>query len=132
MAITLTEVIHIVAEVSLWASIARVGMHRVRGGLSIWLPATSWLWAVFDKTEDTLAYIAVSLEKLGKKDAVVVDLQSKVDRLHEVVAVKNEEVKAVTQEVQAVTKVAEEAKKEVEQIKSVSGSFKMDDIKKIT
>jgi hypothetical protein len=69
--ITLGQILIWLAVASTSASIARIILHHLRGGLTIWIPLDeknpNRFWRIYSKTEMTAAWAALALGKFAKK-----------------------------------------------------------------
>ncbi len=71
MQVDLMDIIDWIARISLVASAVRLGLHWLKGGLEIWVKdPTSKFWGFYSNVEATLGWLAVSLQKFGKKEQV--------------------------------------------------------------
>lgn len=73
MTVDVGRVLDWVVWASFGASIARVGVHWLKGGLAIWIEPGASFWTAYSKLEDTLAWLSISLSKFGKRDQVAAD-----------------------------------------------------------
>ena len=82
MNLTIEQLLEYLAIAVTVASVVRLVLHWLRGLLTIWLPfhpeRPSGFWRFFDKFDQTLAYVALSLGAYGKKEVLVEKISQQI------------------------------------------------------